>query len=109
MRKWGTALVLVWLLIHPSVPPQFTKDESRGWTIVKRLWHYVWNRNDWVATSAYDTKAECHARRDKAAEQRWKDSRPAAGRYRPPRLNGGGRGRRSSASPLTRSGCSRGR
>jgi hypothetical protein len=69
MRKWGTALVLVWLLIHPSIPPQFTEDESRSWTIMKRVWHLVWNRNEWVATSADDTKAECHARRDKAVEQ----------------------------------------
>lgn len=67
MRKWGSALVLVWLLIHPAVPPQFSQDESRSWTLLKRLWHFTWNSNAWVATSAYDTKAECQERRDREA------------------------------------------
>ncbi len=83
MKKWGTALVLVWLLVHPSVPPQFSRDEWRSWTIMKRVWHFVWNRNEWVATSAYDTKAECQQRRNQEADQALAKLLTSSGRLSP--------------------------
>lgn len=47
-------LLCAWVLLEPSAPAGDTD-------VAGRIWHWLWNRNTWVASHFYPSETECRA------------------------------------------------
>lgn len=66
MKHAVAAILCAWLLVHPwAMDPITAESDPLAFPRLRRWW----NRNVWVATSTYDTKAECERQRTIEFEQ----------------------------------------